>query len=463
MWELLVGAVLAQMECRTPAEPALTANATMSRELMAAIGCLLIAAVCFVEPGFGRTRILWLIAPVIGAALIIAAGDAWINRHLLARRGVVWIGLMSFPLYLWHWPLLSIVTLSAEQATISELRMLKCSAVAVAFLLAWMTWRWIERPVRRFAEPSKTRPRRTLQVLVLSACVLLATGIIGWRTWDRGRVSDRVDIESDEPLLNDGALATSSGYHRVSRADSVVLLLGDSHANHLVHGLIPEARRHGFGVSNVGLAGCPGVSLSVRLWGSPTSFERCQAVVESTLAHFLPDPAVKVIILSARGALYTTGRDNATTLTDANYVRLPKETRLRVLLDGYASTIRRIEGAGKQVVLALDVPELDFDPAYCVTRLWTATWLGRQCIMDRRSVDDRQRDYRNLIQRLQAEDPRLIVFDPLPLLCDGQWCYAKRNGLLLYRGGNHLSVEGSRLVAGSLALLLFRPDGPAGT
>jgi peptidoglycan/LPS O-acetylase OafA/YrhL len=88
----------------------------------------------------------WALLPTIGALLLISAGPlAWINRKVLANKALVFIGLISYPLYLWHWPLLSFAHIIERGAPSSSV--LGC-AVAVAFLLAWATYRFVESPIR---------------------------------------------------------------------------------------------------------------------------------------------------------------------------------------------------------------------------------------------------------------------------------------------------------------------------
>ena len=458
MWELLVGAVLVQLEWRAGGGPAPRRPNSVWREARAVVGLLLIGAVCFFDPGTGRARIGWLVAPVLGAALVISARGAWVNRRLLAPRAVVLMGLISYPLYLWHWPLLSVVTLLAGQTTMQQLGLLKAGAVLLAFVLAALTWRWVELPLRRLATPTAARPRRTEQVLVFSACVLIAMSVVGVRTWDRGRRPPEVDtIAGDEPLLDTTALFPGAYHPRMSSADSVVVLLGDSHANHLVPGLVPEARKHKFGVTYIGLPGCPGVPLSTSIWGAPDMFEQCQSLTDATLSHFVPDPTAKIFVFAVRGGLYTVGTDSADTKTGKPRVEVSLETRQRVLFEGYTKVMSQLERAGKRFALVQDVPELGFDPYYCEARFATAKFMGNECSIARETVDDRQRDYRRVVTRLQQDHPQLLVFDPLPLFCDSRWCYAKRNGMMMYRDTTHLSAAGSALLAEGLVKILFRP------
>lgn len=88
--------------------------------------------------------------PVIGAVLLIAAGPrAVVNRLLLSRRPMVWVGLISYPLYLWHWPLLALVATASTGASEVALRNSTWAAVAGSFVLAWLSYRYVETPLRR--------------------------------------------------------------------------------------------------------------------------------------------------------------------------------------------------------------------------------------------------------------------------------------------------------------------------
>ena len=84
--------------------------------------------------------------PVIGAILIIYCGHhSWINRRLLGNKIVVFIGLISYPLYLWHWPLLSFARIiESEPLSVS----LKTALIGISFVLATLTYWLIEKPVR---------------------------------------------------------------------------------------------------------------------------------------------------------------------------------------------------------------------------------------------------------------------------------------------------------------------------
>src|SRR5437879_7644415 len=131
-WELLAGAVLACSWNRV------SQNSTAST-LRASLGILLIA----IAAGVLDTKIAfpgwWAILPVAGAALLLSAPEAWFCRIVLASRPLVWIGLISYPLYLWHWPLFVFVAIiKFAPLTLLERELI----IGTSFALDWLTFRF---------------------------------------------------------------------------------------------------------------------------------------------------------------------------------------------------------------------------------------------------------------------------------------------------------------------------------
>jgi peptidoglycan/LPS O-acetylase OafA/YrhL len=138
-WELMVGSVLAylQLSRRTSA---------VFAACQAPLGLAAIAlAILWLDttthyPGW------WALLPTLGTALVISAGPgACINRRILGNGALVWIGLVSYPLYLWHWPLLSFARIVHGEALPLIARV---GAVAASIVLAWLTYGLIEKPIR---------------------------------------------------------------------------------------------------------------------------------------------------------------------------------------------------------------------------------------------------------------------------------------------------------------------------
>jgi len=142
-WELLAGALLAYI---TIEKPMPLAGFKPLRNAQSALGIALIAAGMLAITQDRTYPGWWALLPTVGAVLTISAGaDAWLNRKVLSHRALVWIGLISYPIYLWHWPLLSFARI-VENDTPS--RGLRAAAIACSIVLAWLTYRLIETPLR---------------------------------------------------------------------------------------------------------------------------------------------------------------------------------------------------------------------------------------------------------------------------------------------------------------------------
>ncbi|MYN25144.1 acyltransferase family protein [Duganella levis] len=218
-WELLAGALLAFATLRRGAP---LGGARASWLSLLGFGLLIVGlATCSnLRPFPGWQALL----PVGGAVLLIGAGSqAWINRRLLAHPVMVWFGLISFPLYLWHWPLL--VFPRIVRGGVTQPPAVTVLLMLLAVLLAWLTVRCIERPVRTGVS--------RLQAPVLAG-LMLAVGAGGFVTYQKqglifGRqqnlaMSD-ADMTAERQRYWDGSLVSN-----YSAGKPKVLIYGDSQA-----------------------------------------------------------------------------------------------------------------------------------------------------------------------------------------------------------------------------------------
>ncbi|GAA4034603.1 acyltransferase family protein [Sphingomonas rosea] len=149
-WELLAGAGLVHLERQGFRLNAVAAHAASMAGLVLIAAALLLIDERTLFPGW------WALLPVGGATLVIAAGPLAVgNRYLLSLQPAVWIGLISYPLYLWHWPLLSFGYLANYQEVLPG--PVRAGLLLLSVFLAWATWRFVERPpaLRRHYTPLK--------------------------------------------------------------------------------------------------------------------------------------------------------------------------------------------------------------------------------------------------------------------------------------------------------------------
>lgn len=215
----------------------------------------------------------WALIPVLGAVMIIAGGSkAWANRTVLSNKIVVWFGLISFPLYLWHWPLLSFARILEREAPSLKIRI---AAVALSVVLAWITYRFVEHPLRS----DKQGKVKVISLLVIMSIV----GYIGYNTHQKNgfrfrsvtknKIQFRQDLIKKEAQLRQLGIRAGicqfnkSGKYRdidsftsnwrcfsddEGLVNSRTLVFGDSHAADKAMGL----RLNSVDVVQLGGAGC---------------------------------------------------------------------------------------------------------------------------------------------------------------------------------------------------------------
>jgi peptidoglycan/LPS O-acetylase OafA/YrhL len=184
VWELLAGSVLAWIALQGSAAKGRTRPRSLLNDVAGVLGLTLIVwAMFFVHksdafPGW------YALAPVAGAVLLIAAGpQSRLNRLLLSNKLAVFTGLISFPLYLWHWPLLSFARIVQSEMPSREIRM---AAVVLAIVLAWLTLKLVERPLRG--------GNQSLGKVIALVSVMALVGAIGYKGLINPRGADEAKV-----------------------------------------------------------------------------------------------------------------------------------------------------------------------------------------------------------------------------------------------------------------------------
>ena len=121
---------------------------------------------------------------------------------------------------------------------------------------------------------------------------------------------------------------------------------------------------------------------------------------------------------------------------------------------GMRKTLQRLLDAKKNVVFILDIPELEFEPIVCVNRPWrlSGQLAKTPCAILRSQVNQRRQKYFSIVSQVLSEFPRVNVLDPLPALCDSNYCWAIKDQKMLYRDNNHLNEVGASYLGEHLFL-----------
>ncbi|MFX4286811.1 acyltransferase family protein [Janibacter sp. G349] len=172
VWELAIGALLAFLVLRLTRLPRLAA------ELLAGAGLLLVLWSAFFLTSKTPWPSAWALAPTVGAALIIAAGcatQATATARLLSLKPMVWIGGISYAIYLWHWPLITIAKTAWPEVRIRHLVLIGI----VSVVLAWLTKHLVEDPVRFHPGLSAKASRG----LLFGLASMIVTALVGTAVW----------------------------------------------------------------------------------------------------------------------------------------------------------------------------------------------------------------------------------------------------------------------------------------
>lgn len=366
--------------------------------------------------------------PCVGAALVILAGSrSRVLRWLLANRPMVWVGLISYSLYLWHWPILAFIryfygTVSATHAAF---------AVATMLVLAFLSYRYVEGPTRR------VRWKGRWQVLFLF--LLPGAMVLAPATWfvKTDGLKARIEASAGFRQLEEETAAAFAFDYNCQLSSHVpgillesrcligsdspgekaprILLWGDSHAAHHVGLLDAIGRYADLQIRNASHSSCPPV------FGGDYGYGQYKAGCSQFrpyIREHVRNGEFDVVILGASWPAYD---------RDADFRK------------DLVATIREIRSAGARVVLLGRVPLHSSYNRECDQR-WAR--LGRSNCSGQQ-VRNKGLGFNTWLSGLAREDSGITYLEVGAAICDADWCAAYLDGRPLYYDGSHLSMRGS--------------------
>ena len=439
LWELVAGFALFAGESRTA-----DAQVAARKDWKAWIGLALVLLSIFFLNARTEWPGPWTLMPVVGTVLLISAGpDAWVNRTVLANRPMVWIGLISYPLYLWHWPLLAFVRLIQPGDTSA---VLIWGAVALSFALAFLTYKLIEYPIRTGTLFSGNRSLALVAMLAL-------IGMLG-NAASLGKIPVRLDnprIQAIQAAISDwnypGGGLNMMGAMRVNTVPGsadTVLFAGDSHMEQywpridfLVRSSagMPTA----LFITERACPTLPGVG-RVEVSACATLYSRIMKQAES--------PGVKTVVLNSywddffrRRLLFR--------LDDKKKTPIELGTpQADSLFSTFETDLRKLVSAGKKVFVVLTIPigaNDEFNPrAWLPSRLHPNSAVHVEPTISKQEYLLRTAPVLSRVRTL-AERAGATVLDPVEYLCPAETCPKMDSaGNPLYMDGRHLRASVAR-------------------
>jgi peptidoglycan/LPS O-acetylase OafA/YrhL len=412
---------------------------TAFRSFLSLLGLLLLAIALYkakTEHFPGKQALF----PVLGAVCLIAAGaNAWCNRVLLACKPAVWIGLISYPLYLWHWPLISYTRIILGNMPGRGFRL---GLVAAAVLLATLTYWLVERPIRFGKRVRKAKMAALVVMLIAILCagmyVKYEKGIpsrkaaitgtaflpqIDWHKIAAGTPCPKF-AEAEPAPYRTGFLQCR--YHAVGGKQTVAII-GDSHAQVAFDALARHNAQLGLNTLLLmrHLHDNPIVAHYVNgSWDTP---ESNRAFADWSFNVLTQNPNLDKVFIFMHSVYIID------TLGEKNY------------REAIQTAVDRLHAAGKNVFLVVDNPLLPFDirdaiaaqplrppvPARYREKVW------------KKDVQPQQQ--RQIVIWRAIQNARII--DTLDAFCPTDECpLLDQSGQALYFDDNHLAPAGSRLL-----------------
>jgi peptidoglycan/LPS O-acetylase OafA/YrhL len=428
-FELMMGAALAL--------DALPQLSRMSREIVAGAGLCMIAVGAFAfdraTPFPGINAVL----PCLGAAAVVYAGQSGQSAMaaLLSLPPIRFVGAISYSLYLWHWPILS---LARNYYLIALTPFQTFCAVLLAVVMAVISWRFVERPFL-----AGERPRRSIFVragavmaaaLALSAILIPSEGLPARFSPESQRLflySDDVNPRRGQCNGDDRRSIpyAKNCYFGAAAAHDVVAVWGDSHGMNLSVAL-GEIVGPGRSVMEITATWCP----------PALDFDRvgkfnCDAHNRETITNLLADPHVRTVVLVARYGAYSRS------IVWPNFKT------------GFEKAISELVASRKHVIVVYPVPVYPHTVPDAVGMMVARGIPPESYVL---ALSKYREENSVAIVELDAVTAKFHLSRVATegVFCRQQYCFAYDGHDVLYMDDNHLSVSGARKLAAAIKPLL---------
>lgn len=472
-WELMIGALAAvYLRSKLP-----MAGPRLAGILAGAGLTLLVLSISGFDRGLPWPG-AYALVPVLGACLIIVFARSH-NRvgRWLGSAALVGVGLVSYSAYLWHQPLFAL----ARQASVSEPTMpvylLLC---ALTFVLALLTWRFVEQPCRK--QGAFSRRFAFLGALVVAMLFVGIAALLYGNKGYPGRIENHARVAD---LFRWQGLARPCGNQLAGAAevqaqcrlpdgarsgDVDTLLVGDSHADAFLPALVSLSGEREISHAYIGMGGClPLLGVDVRsgIWPQDV----CRSLAQAQYAY-----ASKVrprkLLLVARWSMYTEGESTSRSARKYHLVEndadpLSRDHSKTVFVRALARTVRAYQALGAEVFLVEQVPQQIVEPRKVFHKLNQAGLWGdpaaEAVILHNALPISQHHAHQARVRELVEKLPHIEgfrVLNPEELFCSGEHCAMGDKDGPWYLDRDHLNIRGAQRAAPWLGRQMLDADRP---
>lgn len=416
-FELMMGGLLGLLLAHNQSVSRINSVLSLSVGISLIGGSLLLLDKTSSFPGVNA---IW---PCLGAALIIWSGtNPQPISRILTSRPMVFVGLISYSLYLWHWPIIAFLNYS----NIPISPAVGFFVVIMSMILAWLSWRYVEIPMRK-SGVALSFPRVVIRRFVIPVVALVLIGLtMAYTNGLSSRFDPRVAefervIESKPDVLRSGCHVPTAMYSTppsdncrlgVKKAELDGILIGDSFANHFSGTVDLMAKAEDIAFMDYTMDGCPPI-LGYNTGKGAVYAQRCLKRNEAVYALLTNNRYARVVLAGSWPADKKAGEQ-------------------------LTSSIETILKAGSKVTVILANESISRASSCPVRRLMHGT--TAQC---ERPKNGPPAYFNDIASRF----PGVHFLDPNRVICRGNLCDPVLDDIPLYRDDAHLNDMGARLIA----------------
>jgi len=389
-------------------------------------------------PGFSA------VPPVAGAALLILLGTSRNDDgNILKSRPLMFLGDISYGLYLWHWPLIVFANRLFPQTSIAP-----ALAVVVAIVVSERQLTWLENPFRREAHSTAKRP---VWLFFLSAigvsvgCAALLAGSQWGYGINKSEQFERLPTAANDCTLRDGENIRPDICRQERQSDVRVLLIGDSQAAALSEAVLTVAEEIGASYEILYGNSCP-------LHARPNEIRPDCGLIQEEFASLISSFRPTVVLVANASDLYVTrggfGKPDAQIRRADGSLPSNYEEALDNWLDGVVEAIESVSSSRTPVIYVQMVPVAAVHSDSVLSRSSKVRPFALSEGFDRNSIITAEKE-------ALSDFANITLFDPASVLCPGDKCALFQEGRPIYADRYHLNTRGALLLSPSLRDLVL--------